>query len=627
MHSSNQIKSPQKIKNISLLSKDAINFLSNQFVKNGDSKTIDIEFTFQVIYAIQKLTNWYCCSLMDQNSKYGGFCVKYNKRYGTPKIGDIIKTKKIKIVKLPNRDTYIYFCDNVKRIEESKKMIINPQQIQSLVQVHSTSKKKMYLKYKIFQNYHEEDNNIININNDNNIKLNSPNQKNIINLEENVNKNINNSSKKPILISELTSFDNNPLFILKCLAKSEIKPFASKYNIVGIDYVQNYLFCDINGDKIQAVSYTFDVTEKIDKLLKINSIYKISRANRRMNFKKEFSYANGNIQLSFTFFTKFEELTDEEKKLYQFKDKTELTKIKDLKNGENKIYNLIAIVLEDKGIIEKRKTTNEIVKYRRLIIGDDSLYKVSLKLWENFIEPKKLYLKGDIIHLKDFKYRQWIYYHELNSSFASKILFDKGTKQGKDLKKFFYNHQKIEEYKDLNFEELDSKNDIQIKFINDFLNEFGEDKKIYSFQLIKINGTVETIEHGDGNVFSGCKFCCKKFEDICPNCNSYNKKLYFDFRVKIADCSNHLWVHFFGEIAENFMGISPEEYQILIKNNKKYRLDEISKKILYHEYTFFGKYVTPNSDELKTGGFSVINFKKVDNDYFRKLISQINNNS
>ena len=32
---------------------------------------------------------------MDQNSKYGGFCVKYKKRYGVPQVGDIIKTSTI----------------------------------------------------------------------------------------------------------------------------------------------------------------------------------------------------------------------------------------------------------------------------------------------------------------------------------------------------------------------------------------------------------------------------------------------------------------------------------------------------------------------------------------------------
>ena len=254
---------------------------------------------------------------------------------------------------------------------------------------------------------------------------------------------------------------------------------------------------------------------------------------------------------------------------------------------------------------------------------------MSLKLWEDLIDPKNHFFKGDIICVKDIKYKQWMYYHELNSSFATKILYANDTKQGKALKKFFYSHQKIEEYKDLNFVELDKRKDIHKKFIADFLKEFGEEKKINinMFQLIKINGIVENIEHGEGNVFSGCKFCGKKFDDICPTCNSYNKKLFFDFRIKIVDCSNHLWAHFFGENAENFLGITPEEYQILIKHNNKYRLDEINRKILYHEYTFIGKYVSPNSDELKSGGFFVILFKKVDNDYYKKLINQLKNES
>ena len=468
MQASNEIKSPPKIKNISKLSKDAINFLDNQKVNDGESKTIEIDFTFQVIYAMKKLTNWYCCSLMDQNAKYGGFCIKYNKRYGEPKEGDIIKTKTIKIIKLPNRDTNLYFCNNVKKLEESKKMIINPQTINSIAKVRSTSKKKAYLKYNLFQNYNDEEDNIMN--NVNNI--NSPNQGRLLNLREDLlaeNKKMkNNTSKKPTLISELTSFDNNPLFILKCLAKSEIKLFASKYNENGFDYVQNYLFCDINGDKIHAVAYSFDITEKINKLLKINNIYKITRANKRMNFKKEFSLTNRNIQLTFTFFTNFEELNEEEKKEYQFKDKIELTKIKDLINRDNRVFNLYAIVLEDKGIIEKIKNNKDIIKYRRLIIGDDSLHRVSLKLWEELVDPKKHYFKGDIIIIKDFKYKQWMYYYELNSLFVSKILYANDSKQGKALKKFFNGHQKMEEYKDINFVELDSSKIIQRKFIADF---------------------------------------------------------------------------------------------------------------------------------------------------------------
>ena len=624
----NGIKSPIKNKNIFILSKEAINYLDNQIIKDGENRTIEAPFTFQVVYAIKKFKDWYCCCLMDQKSKYGGFCIKYNKRYGEPKEGDIIKTKKIQIVKLPNRDNNLYFCDNVKKLEESKKMIINPQSVDSVTKVRSTSKKKAYLKYNIFQNYNgEEDDNIYN-----EININSPNQDRLINIEnkilsENRNKIV--TPKKPILISDLTSFTNNPFFILKFIAKSDIKIFSSKYNLIGMDYVQNYVFSDINGDKIQAVAYSYDTTQKFDKLLKINSIYKISRVNKKTNFRNEFNITNTQIQLTFTFNTKIEELTEEEKKRQGFKDKNEFTKIKDLLNKENKVFNIYGIILDDKGIIEKKKiNNNEIIKYRRLIIGDDTLHKVNLILWEDsMLDSDNLYFKGDIVCAKDFKYKSYYFYYQLNSSFASKFEYLTEPKVNKSLKKFYSKHQKIEEYTDLTFLELNNRKDIKHIFIEEFLDEFeAEIQKQSNYnnnKCYKINGIVVNIEHGDNNVFSGCKFCGKKFDEICPSCNTYNKKLFLDFWIQIKDCSNQMWIRLSGECAENFLGITPEEYQLLIKYNNKYKLAQIEKRFLYYEFIFIGKNNSPTLDDFRSGGFSVFQYKRVDKDYFRQLINLI----
>ena len=619
MQISNKIKSPEKKNKNYQLSKQAINYLDNQIINDGERKIIEAEFIFQVVYSIKRVDNWYCCSLMDQNSKYGGFCIKYKKRYGVPKEGDIIKTNKIQIVKLPNRDVNLYFCEHVKKIEESKKMIINPKNIDSITKIRSTSRKQAYMKYNIFKNYEGDDE----INNN----MNSPTQNKFPFLEKNVlsdAKKINPSQRKPTLISELTSFVNNPIFILKFLAKTEIKPFASRYNVNGIDYVQNYIFSDINGDKIQAVSFNYDKNEELDKFLKVNSIYRISKANKRTKFSKDFSFTNGDIQLLFSPFTIVEELSEEEKKGQIFKDKTQLTKINEIINGHNKIFDICGIVLEDKGIIEKKKSNGEIVKYRRLIIGDDTLHKVNLKLWEEKIEPNRTYFKGDIICAKDVKYKQWIHYYELNSSFLTQILFFSETKKGKALKKFYQSHQKIEEYKDINFVELDKRKDIPTKLIKEFLIDYDEEmKKINTYKLAKINGIVMGIEHGDSNVFSGCKYCYKKFDDICPVCNTYNKKLYFDFQIKIGDCSNYMWIQLFGESAENFLGISPEEYQILIKYNNKHKIEKLNKRILYNEYTFIGRYVSLTNNESKNVKFSVIQYRKVDKEHFKKLIQSI----
>ena len=106
------------------------------------------------------------------------------------------------------------------------------------------------------------------------------------------------------------------------------------------------------------------------------------------------------------------------------------------KNDENEV-----IILETKNLNGK---------YRRLIIGDDTLHRVSLKLWSEKIEPNRLYLKGDIICAKDVRYKQWNNIYELESTFLTKIGFYGDTKQGKALKKFYHSHKKIEEYKELN---------------------------------------------------------------------------------------------------------------------------------------------------------------------------------
>ena len=620
--------------NIQQLSKGAINYLDNQFIKDGESRIIQEEFTFQVIYAMKKLSNWYCCSLMDQNAKYGGFCIKYRKKHGEPKKGDIIKTTKIQIVKLPNRETNLYFCEDVIKISESKKMILNPKIVESIKKTHSTSKKKLYLKYNIFQNIKEEENddsknNNININEINNdINLNSPIKNIIKNSENNIfsdSKRVMSSQKKATLISDLTSFTNNPYFILKCIAKSEIKAFSSRYNPNGIDFVQNYVFSDINGDKIQATAYNYELTDDLNKMLKINSIYKISKAGKKMNFNKEFACTNCDIQLLFTYYTKFDKLENGEINEKDFKEKLELTKIKDLINGKSKIHTVLGILLEDKGIIEKIKINSDPVKYRRLIIGDDTLHRVSLKLWSEKIEPNRLYLKGDIICAKDVRYKQWNNIYELESTFLTKIGFYGDTKQGKALKKFYHSHKKIEEYKELNFVELDMRQDIKNKFILDYLEECDKEIKdqYNNNNLIKITGTVVDMKHEDSNVFSGCKFCYKKFENICPTCNTYNKKLFFDFNIKIVDCSNYMWINLFGETAENFLGINPVEYQILIKYNNESKLNEINKKILYQNFTFIGRYMSPPSDSFAPVNFIAVQYNKEDKNHFKNILNEI----
>ena len=123
MFTSDSLNNSENDDNIIELSQNSINYLAKQFVQIGDKKIIKKKFILQIIYIIKRLPNWYACSLIDKNSKYDGFFINYDERYGLPKVGDIIKTFSIQIVKLPNRDDYLYFCDNIQKIKESPELL------------------------------------------------------------------------------------------------------------------------------------------------------------------------------------------------------------------------------------------------------------------------------------------------------------------------------------------------------------------------------------------------------------------------------------------------------------------------------------------------------------------------
>ena len=95
------------------------------------------------------------------------------------------------------------------------------------------------------------------------------------------------------------------------------------------------------------------------------------------------------------------------------------------------------------------------------------------------------------------------------------------------------------------------------------------------------------------------------------------------FDIEITDCSGNLWIELYGEIAEHFIGISADEYEKLIKNNDKKDLNKINKRIIYHNYSFIGKYRGPGYDEDHYNSFAVLQFNENDKDYFKELINKI----
>ena len=226
------------------LSKNGIDFLESQFIREFEKKIINEKFIFQIVYIMNKYNNWYNCSLIDLNKKYDGFFIKYDDESLIPKIGDIIETKRIQIVKLPNRDNYIFFCDEVQKIKENLDLMkINLQTI----------------------NKYNENN--ININNNN--KFITPNKNKDNFFLENYE-----SNKKYTLIKDLSSTKNldDVILYVKCRRKSSIKDYTNKSEKADGKY-QYYVFIDSEGDSIKVTTFTMMNINYFNNIIQPGSVY------------------------------------------------------------------------------------------------------------------------------------------------------------------------------------------------------------------------------------------------------------------------------------------------------------------------------------------------------------------
>lgn len=595
------------------LSKGAINYLDNQFVQDGDNKIIEAKFIFQIVYVVKNLPNWYCCSLLDQNSKFGGFCIKYESIYGEPKEGDIIQTSKIKIVKLPNRDTNLYFCENVKRLSQSKRMIIEPSKIDSVSKKRSSSKKDYSNMKQKFLDYFNGSGKKISEKKDNSEKK-SDIKEQLINKEK---YNLILNQKKYTLISCLNSFTNNPFFLLKCKSKSELREYK---NIRWEGQVQNYLFIDTEGSKIQAVSFNANY---YDGIINVGFIYEIYRANITSS-SRDYDSANCPFQLIFTNYTRIKEVEDDGK-FDNVKDDDEIIPIQSLtKEKLKKSVNIMGIVLEDKGIIEKLKENHDICKYRRLIVGDDTLHRANIKIWnQNLIE--KQYSKGDIIYISNIRFKEYLNRYELNSLiFTEVIIYNNNNQRERELKKFYFKHPNMNEYRDIDYSIHYSNPLTEYKFIYDYRNNYNTDYlENNNKRLFKISGYIYKIFHRKNNLYLGCLYCNKKIEDMCPYCLTNKTKLIMILSILIIDCSDYFWIELMDEIAEDFFEISPIYYEKLIKEKNIEELEKIDEKFMYRHYSFIGKYKGPSIDDGHGGIFQVIQYNEIDNKYYNDLLKQI----
>ena len=584
------------------LSTGAIKFLESQTVTQGTKKSMDVDFTFQIERATKNSGGIYNCSLLDSDSKYAGFLLTYEQKDGIPGVGDIIHVGKILIAILPSRDSHIYYCKNVRLIRRAMALQVDPKQLSNV------SKKKSMENYRNTV-YRPSDN-------ENAMQNNNPNNGEFF------------DDSGCTLISSLTTFSSNARLYLKCKVKNPIKNFVAKSTKKDCT-LQSYIFIDTKGDEIQATAFNKAV-ENFSKIIQEGGIYEIRKCNIQLA-ERAYNATKCDYKLGFNESTQVIPAPDNGKFSGVKFSIIPLEQIVDFPIG--KIIDVFGFVLDDKGFQEITTKNEKILKMQKLLIGDDTLSRIELTLWEPFGSPDNNYSLGDLIAVKNCRVKEFNGRKQLSTTDSTEVKKSLDPESDSRLRKFYDEHQNENDYKDVQGEMISNgviKSPAELVFIKDIQNTYEIEMDNKDRPVFEINATVTRLNHSERNYYTGCAKCHKKMEtDVCTYCSGTEKKVIFTLSVNVRDASSFFWVDLFGDVAEKFLGVKGEEYEELLKNGNTVEENEglipINERVEYHTFSFIGKVRENTYNETKRYRFGVFRFNEITNEKRKSLTKMLSN--
>ena len=584
------------------LSTGAIKFLESQTVTQGTKKSMDVDFTFQIERATKNSGGIYNCSLLDSDSKYAGFLLTYEQKDGIPGVGDIIHVGKILIAILPSRDSHIYYCKNVRLIRRAMALQVDPKQLSNV------SKKKSMENYRNTV-YRPSDN-------ENAMQNNNPNNGEFF------------DDSGCTLISSLTTFSSNARLYLKCKFKNPIKNFVAKSTKKDCT-LQSYIFIDTKGDEIQATAFNKAV-ENFSKIIQEGGIYEIRKCNIQLA-ERAYNATKCDYKLGFNESTQVIPAPDNGKFSGVKFSVIPLEQIVDFPIG--KIIDVFGFVLDDKGFQEITTKNEKILKMQKLLIGDDTLSRIELTLWEPFGSPDNNYSLGDLIAVKNCRVKEFNGRKQLSTTDSTEVKKSLDPESDSRLRKFYDEHQNENDYKDVQGEMISSgviKSPAELVFIKDIQNTYEIEMDNKDRPVFEINATVTRLNHSERNYYTGCAKCHKKMEtDVCTYCSCTEKKVMFTLSLDVRDATSHFWIDMFGELAEKFLGIKGEDYENLIRNGTTVEENEglipINERVEYHTFSFIGKVRENIFNDTKRYRFNVFRFNEITVEKRKSLARMLSN--
>jgi replication factor A1 len=634
----NNAISNQSISNM-VLTKNAIKDLFN--IDAADKKPVNIDIKLQVI-TIRKNdqakspgpnTSIYTASLSDGDFKYTGFIIF--KEISLPQIeeGDVLRITSISPAMLNNQKSRVFIVKKYDVIEKAAQFIGNPE----LIKEDSGSKEKFPVQNNIANNTRtiptgnmaggnnsshishistssHQMNNTNNTYSNNNASTtsNNYNRQNVKNNHEQTGDYDRHKKSYYQPLTSLTTFSKDIQLFVRVVKKGELKTFNSK----GGGNLFTFTIMDSDGTEMQATCFN-RACEKFFNLIRENSVYEIIGGYVKINDKK-YSSLKSDYKLIFDENTRIEEKEDDgtiKENSFSF------VKISEIGSYQtHSIVDVFAYVLEaHEKFLKNTKIGEQMI--RKLVIADDSEFKIELTLWKQFTE---LDIKqGQVISIKSAKVGDFNG-RNLSSVDDTMILIDPMIREATELKLFCENFKDWKTHSGMGGTGATGDNtaNTTICYIKDVLNalETEPDDRI---PFSKIKATICTINHSEKNFYPGCpeKTCRKKLQQdtymwTCNACGKQAQKptYYYTLSLRIKDVSAEHWIDIFGDLGAKLFKITCEEYKDLIVNRDELKLKEISNGLEFRTFYFVVKpkmQVYNNIPKKKLNVYKIDNFEVV----------------
>jgi replication factor A1 len=625
-----------------VLTKNAIKDLFN--IDSGDKRPVNIDIKLQVINIRKNEQakppgpnqSIYTASLSDGDTKYTGFIIFKENSQPSIEEGDILKISTISPAMLNNQKSRVFIVKKYEVIEKMAPFIGTPE----LIKEDNASKEKFPVQNNISNNPKTiPTNNMGGANNSHNMNNNSNNNYinnsstaggNNYNNRQNIKNNNNQMSDyqgkqksyyQPL--TSLTTFSKDIQLFVRVVKKGELKTFNSK----GGGNLFTFTIMDMDGTEMQATCFN-RACEKFFNLIKENSVYEILGGYVKINDKK-YSSLKADYKLIFDENTRIEEKDDDgsiKENSFSFVKISEIGTY-----STHSIVDVFAYVIEaNEKFLKNTKIGEQMI--RKLVIADDSEYKIELTLWKQFTDLD--IRQGQVISIKSAKVGDFNG-RNLSSVDDTMILIDPMIKEATELKLFCENVKDWKTHSGMgnNGPTGENTGNTTISYIKDVLNalETEPDDRI---PFSKIKATICTINHSEKNFYPGCpeKTCRKKLQQdtytwTCNACGKQSPKptYYYTLSLRIKDVSAEHWIDVFGELGSKLFKITCEEYKDLILNKDELKLKEISNGLEFKTFYFVVKpkmQVYNNIPKKKLNVYKVDNFEVVADS--RRLLKNLN---